>query len=922
MRHGIGCNIVDVANQLSFAYRGLAPELRVFISPPTELTKAADFIRALKEKQEVWHEMMTTPAMPQRYYNPVRRLSPFRPPLSTQPEAFSRFQTQQRFPPSQQTWRAPDQASDLTQPTPVGGLQRQYSAPPFRQAFVPQRQTYPNDRRQQSMLLPVGAGCDNAPQRAPVTQSTTYDTRAASNLPNYNPPRHPTNNYQAVPRQPYQSGQSQCVYQHAEEKGVYQVDDEPSAEMDKDFPESETYYTNEPYDKLQVNFVGIESICDRCTAAFPSRSALHKHIRTGCVPLREAIAETGSGLSSARPILKSTAKLSAPGSGLAFRGWSYVTTSITFDPTALPSLTDPDGSVCLDTGCGVTLVDRAWLARKLPFQKISVMPVPLKVRGIGASKHESRDFALTTIYIPGIDEKGREVYASISCELHLVDGLKANMLVGNDVLCTEGFAINLSTSSALIHSCGVKIDINARQHSKFLRRRALASAPTIVPPQSEALVAFQHIELPDSRDFLFHPSPQPHLTLYSHILDHTSTKILVRNNADHAVKIPTQHRLGCVTELPYENCFATSADLDVASTPPTLPTIFHDRNGISIPPAGDLETELPNGIKIYGDKEAVDAITRLVNEYPSIWESSGFVQVPPERWMKVHLKPGWETKVSAIKPRVYPLGIEAKRLVDETFDEMQRLGRLKYTTSHTPFSFPVFVVYKTNAKGEKKRRAVVDIRKLNDLVIPDAYPLPLQSDIIASVQGCTNLAVLDAASFFYQWLLHPDHRYIFTVVTHRGQETFQVPIMGYINSVAYVQREIDNILQDVREWARAYVDDIVCGGRSLADLLAKLCILFDIFLRYNISIQPTKSYLNYPDVALLGQRVNSLGLTTSDEKLKAVRLLKYPETLGALEYYLGLTGYLRSYIHFYAQLASPLQALKTRLLKSAPESGQ
>lgn len=53
MRHGIGCNIIDVANQLSFAYRGIAPELRVFVSPPTESTKAADFIRTLEEKQEV-----------------------------------------------------------------------------------------------------------------------------------------------------------------------------------------------------------------------------------------------------------------------------------------------------------------------------------------------------------------------------------------------------------------------------------------------------------------------------------------------------------------------------------------------------------------------------------------------------------------------------------------------------------------------------------------------------------------------------------------------------------------------------------------------------------------------------------------------------------------------------------------------------
>lgn len=134
--------------------------------------------------------------------------------------------------------------------------------------------------------------------------------------------------------------------------------------------------------------------------------------------------------------------------------------------------------------------------------------------------------------------------------------------------------------------------------------------------------------------------------------------------------------------------------------------------------------------------------------------------------MKVHLKLGWETKVLVIKPRVYFLGIEAKRLVDKTFDKMQHLGRLKYTTSHTSFSFSVFIVYKTNAKRERKRYIVVNIQKLNNLVIPDFYSLFLQSNIIVSIQECTNLAVLDIASFFYHWLLHPNHQYIFTVVTH------------------------------------------------------------------------------------------------------------------------------------------------------------
>ncbi len=103
MQNGIGCNIIDVANQLSFAYRGLALELRVFVTPPTESIKASDFIYVLKKKQKVWHEMITTPAAPHRYYNPAQSPSPspYKLPILSQSEAFSHYQSPQRMPQAQ-----------------------------------------------------------------------------------------------------------------------------------------------------------------------------------------------------------------------------------------------------------------------------------------------------------------------------------------------------------------------------------------------------------------------------------------------------------------------------------------------------------------------------------------------------------------------------------------------------------------------------------------------------------------------------------------------------------------------------------------------------------------------------------------------------------------------------------------------------
>ena len=73
-----------------------------------------------------------------------------------------------------------------------------------------------------------------------------------------------------------------------------------------------------------------------------------------------------------------------------------------------------------------------------------------------------------------------------------------------------------------------------------------------------------------------------------------------------------------------------------------------------------METILDNGVRVYGNKHAVTLLAELVAKYPSIWESEGFVRIPLEHWIKVPLKPDWEAKVSAIKPRVYPLGNEAR----------------------------------------------------------------------------------------------------------------------------------------------------------------------------------------------------------------------------------------------------------------------
>lgn len=145
--------------------------------------------------------------------------------------------------------------------------------------------------------------------------------------------------------------------------------------------------------------------------------------------------------------------------------------------------------------------------------------------------------------------------------------------------------------------------------------------------------------------------------------------------------------------------------------------------------------------------------------------------------------------------------------------------------------------------------------------------------------------------------------------------------MGYKNSPAYVQRQIDGILRPYRSFSQAYVDDVIIFSRSLEEHLRHLSQIFKPFQDRNIVLKPSKTFLDYPTIALLGQKVSILGMAAPAEKLKAISGIEFPKTLKQLETYLGKTGWLRHYVPYYAQKATSLQQRKTRMLKPSPTKG-
>ena len=396
--------------------------------------------------------------------------------------------------------------------------------------------------------------------------------------------------------------------------------------------EKELSYSDKGFNEVFVNFVGIEAVCSKCRLSFPLKSKLHTHIKSGCV--KETLPFASPQPSSSIPVIVSKAVHTSLELGFSFRSWTYVTAAVTLAPEYLLQGSDPDSTACLDTGCGVTLVDKHWLLKCLPDQKISTMSIPLKVKGIGASKHESSEFAALSLYFPSRNAIRDLVYAALRCEIHLVEGLRANLLPGNDIMSPEAMVINLGKKTAIIGICGVSIDVNARQRGQFLAMKLLTNQDSVIPPRSEAMISLKKLPLPDNRDFFFHPAPQANLTLYSDIMDHKTSKILVKNASDLPLRVPRRHKLGHLLDMIYNNCFLidTESAYSAAFVPPSSHPFSVLGAKPTLPPTNaSMETVLENGIKVFGDADAVRQISDLVAEYPSIWETQGFVQIPSER---------------------------------------------------------------------------------------------------------------------------------------------------------------------------------------------------------------------------------------------------------------------------------------------------
>lgn len=227
--------------------------------------------------------------------------------------------------------------------------------------------------------------------------------------------------------------------------------------------------------------------------------------------------------------------------------------------------------------------------------------------------------------------------------------------------------------------------------------------------------------------------------------------------------------------------------------------------------------------------------------------------------------------------------------------------------SVSPYNSPLLLV----PKGPTYR-LVIDFRKLNSNTRPFFFPIPNVEFILSSLRDAKYVSTLDLRSGFLQLAMAPDSKQ-YTAFSCRGQHyQFRVQPYGLLNSSAYFQLFVNQVLQDLLyDQVLVYIDDIIAYSSSYESHMALLDEVFKRLRKANLKIAWEKSHFFRKYVKYLGHLVGQGEVKVEPEKTAAIQRFPVPQTLKQVRQFLGLCSYYRKFVPHFAEVSKPL----TKLLK-------
>ena len=259
---------------------------------------------------------------------------------------------------------------------------------------------------------------------------------------------------------------------------------------------------------------------------------------------------------------------------------------------------------------------------------------------------------------------------------------------------------------------------------------------------------------------------------------------------------------------------------------------------------------------------------------------------------------------SPIRQPAKRIPLPRRDMVRQLLQDMRAKGII--SPSKSPWASPIVLV----RKKDGTTRFCVDYRRMNDITVKDAYPLPRVDDTLDTLAGSVWFSTLDLKSGYWQVEVAPEDRAKTAFCTQEGLFEFNVMPFGLCNAPATFQRLMDSVLAGL-QWSSClvYLDDIIIMGRSFEEHLRNLQQVMERLKQAGLKLQPKKCQFLQHKVNFLGHIISSVGISPDPSKTSKVKEWPRPTSVQETQQFLGLANYYRRFVENFATIAKPLHQL-------------